>query len=85
MATFSATAGFDEEKAFSVYTELAALADKAYGDIRALLSDCGEGIGALKAQLAAKAGRRRKLEAFMAQLREKEALARQDGNNVAVK
>ena len=40
---------------------------------------------ALKAQLAAKAGRRRKLEAFMAQLREKEALARQDGNNVAVK
>ena len=29
----------------------------------------------LKAQLAAKAGRRRKLEAFMAQLREKEALA----------
>lgn len=54
---FSATAGFDEEKAFSVYTELAALADKAYGDIRALLSDCGEGIGALKARSVADAMR----------------------------
>ena len=44
----------------------------------ALGAECGvlkEKIAELKAQLAAKAGRRRKLEAFMAQMREKEAPA----------
>ena len=49
--------------------------NRAFDALSAKCSALKEKIGALKAQLAAKAGRRRKLEAFMAQLREKEALA----------